>query len=71
MAETALRLIAVAAVGIALEAPIFVAVTLTFALVAFLGAAIDASMRHPWAKSLRIGRHGRSATMPGDRAASR
>ena len=49
MAEVplALRLIAVAAVGIALEAPIFVAVTLTFALVAFLGAAIDASMRHP------------------------
>jgi hypothetical protein len=45
MAEAALplRLIGVAAVGIALGAPIFVAVTLTFALAAFLAAA---SMRY-------------------------
>ena len=45
MAEAALplRLIGVAAVGITVQAPIFVAVTLTFALAAFLGAA---SMRY-------------------------
>jgi hypothetical protein len=37
-----------AGVGIALEAPIFVAVTLLFALVAYLGAALEAwTRRHP------------------------
>ena len=47
MAQAALPLIAAAAVGIALGAPIFAAVILSFALVAVLGAAIDAAMRYP------------------------
>jgi hypothetical protein len=43
-----------AGVGIALEAPIFVAVTLLFALVAYLGAALEAwTRRHPVNKSVR------------------
>jgi hypothetical protein len=42
-----LRLTAAAAVGIALEAPIFVAITLVFALAGFLGAALEAWIAKP------------------------
>lgn len=72
-----LRLTVVAAVGIALEAPIFVAIILVFALVGFFGAALEAWIANPSRNQIpgriafRIGRAGRSATMPGDKAASR